>query len=263
MYMKKFVVILTTTFVVLSCNISSKETVPNYFKHGMHGNVESVYTETYQYRNGLKETYPRNYLFLWGDKFAESSSRKKFDIYGNIREITTYTDWATFTDSTVVTYEYDGQHLVSSTRKLHSRKYSTPTVQPFIYTDGNISGWDDQKFTVNDDKQISEIHSSFSISVGLHISRIEVFNNDGVMTAMYDAVSKDMQICNTLDENGAIVKYQEFGSSPATSSNDTIIYTRFDHKGNWIQRAKVDLERLDTTYQSREIRYFDEGELIK
>ena len=261
--MKKFIVLLITTIVTLSCNISSKETVPNYFKHGMQGNVESVYTESYQFRNGLKETYPRNYLFIWGDKFAECSSRKKFDRYGNIQEITTYTDWATYTDSTVVTYDYDGQHLVSTKHKDHSRKYSTPTAQPFIYTDGNISGWGDKKFTINDDnKQISEIHSSYT-SMGMHISRIEVFNNDGTMTAMYDAQTKDMQICNTLDNNGNIIMHQEFGSLPSTSSKDTIIYTKFDLKGNWIQRAKVDLEHLDTIYQSRTIKYFDADELIK
>ena len=258
---KSCLFILITILIVTSCiNFfdEQRDRIPNLFKHCMKGKVESVFTQTYALRNGVKEDYPKHFAFLLGDKFGESCSRKKYDKAGNLLEETTCHDWTTYTDSTKVFYKYENSRLSSSLLKVHSREYSTPTLEYFEYSaDGDITKWGDKVIKLNVDKQISEIHSSFRV-YNLEIYRIEEFNNEGYMIAMYDSRTKKMEILNTFDKDGNIIKYQEFGSDSSTSQNDTIVYTDFDKYGNWIQRIKIDLERHDTIIQYRTVNYFVE-----
>lgn len=248
-----------------SCNKQEKEVdrTPNYFKHGMNGNVESVFTQTYYYINGVKDKeYPKHILFLWGDKFADTWVRKKFDKNGHLIEETRYHDWATYTDSTVVSYKYNGNHLVSSSTKDHTRKYTTPYEALFEYSeDGDMLKWGGKFIKTNEDKQIEEIYTYFKFGPNscLEAHRLEVFNNAGFMVAMYDKRTKNMQMLNSFDKNGYIVKNQSFGSDLSASSIDTIIYTKFDSLGNWTERLKFDLdrERRDTVIQYRNIKYYD------
>ena len=239
------------------------EAIPNYFKHGMKGNIESVFTQTYYYKNGVKgEKYPKHFLFLWGDKFGMTWERKNFDKNGHLVEETTWHDWATYTDSTVVTYKYNGNHLVSSSTKYHTRKYTTPYEELFEYSEnGDMLKWGGKLIKTNEDKQIEEIYTYFTFGAtnSLECHRLEVFNNSGFMVAMYDKKTKDMEKLNTFDKNGNIIKAESFGSSPSTSHNDTIIYTKFDDLGNWTERLKIELDRehQDTLIQYRNIRYYD------
>ena len=255
--MKKVSVALVLVLTLFSCKEQSEEIVPNYFKHGMNGNVKSVFTEAYKVTDGIKEEYPKHYVFLWGDKFNVNCSRKLFGKDGNLIEETTYHEWVTYTDSSTVTYQYDRSRLVSSIHIQHSHRYSSPQVSPFVYSkNGVLDRWMNLRFQLNAAKQISEIFSSYNVN-GLEFSRIEVFNDDGTMVSLYDGQTKEMTIHNTFDENGNIVKSQEFGPFPSTNHNDTIIYTQFDDMGNWVQRQKVDLDRFDTIVQFRTIKYYE------
>lgn len=253
--------ILMTILIVTSCtNVfdEQRDRIPNLFKHCMKGNVESVYTQTYAFRNGIKEEYPKHYDFLLGDKFSECCSRKKYDKAGNLLEETTYHDWATYTDSTIVSYKYENFRLSSSFLKVHSREYSTPTLEYFEYSvDGGITKWGDKVIKLNEDMQISEIHSSIRV-YNFDIYRIEEFNNEGSMIAMYDYRTKKMEVLNTFDKSGNIIKQQQFNPQSLIIRSDTIIYTDSDKNGNWIKRIKIDLERHDTTIQYRTINYFVE-----
>lgn len=258
---KSCLFILITILIVTSCiNFfdEQRDRTPNLFKHCMKGKVESVFTQTYAFRNGIKEEYPKHYVFLLGDKFSECCSRKKYDKAGNLLEETTYHDWATYTDSTIVSYKYENFRLSSSFLKVHSREYSTPTLEYFEYSvDGGITKWGDKVIKLNEDKQISEIHSSIRV-YNFDIYRIEEFNNEGSMIAMYDSRTKKMEVLNTFDKSGNIIKQQQFNPQSLIIRSDTIIYTDFDKNGNWIKRIKIDLERHDTTIQYRTINYFVE-----
>ena len=110
---------------------------------------------------------------------------------------------------------------------------------------------------LNEDKQISEIHSSIRV-YNFDIYRIEEFNNEGSMIAMYDSRTKKMEVLNTFDKSGNIIKQLQFNPQSLIIRSDTIIYTDFDKKGNWIQRKRIDLERNDTITQYRTISYFEE-----
>lgn len=258
---KSCLFILITILIVTSCiNFfdEQRDRIPNLFKHCMKGKVESVFTQTYAFRNGIKEEYPKHYAFLLGDKFSECCSRKKYDKAGNLLEETTYHDWATYTDSTIVSYKYENFRLSSSFFKVHSREYSTPTLEYFEYSvDGGITKWGDKVIKLNEDKQISEIHSSIRV-YNFDIYRIEEFNNEGSMIAMYDSRTKKMEVLNTFDKSGNIIKQQQFNPQSLIIRSDTIIYTDFDKKGNWIQRKRIDLERHDTIIQYRTVNYFVE-----
>lgn len=261
--MKNFCLISIVALTLFSCVEQPKTSIPNYFKHGMKGNVELVFTQTYNYKNGVKDKeYPKHFLFIWGDKFDMTWERKKFDKNGHLVEETTWYDWATYTDSTVVTYKYNGNHLVSSSTKHHTREYTTPYENLFEYSEnGDMLKWGDKFIKTNEDKQIEEIYTYFTYGANnsLEAHHLEVFNNSGFMVAMYDKKNKDMEILNSFDKNGYIVKSQEFGSSPSTSHNDTIIYTKFDSLGNWTERLKIELDRelRDTLIQYRNIKYYD------
>lgn len=263
---KLFCLILMTAIALSSCNKQREvDTTPNYFKHGMKGNVESVFTQTFSKRNGIEEEWPKIWTYLLGDKFDASCSRKKFDKNGHLIEKTTYHDWKTYTDSTVVTYKYDGNHLVSSSSKEYTRKYTTPSVDIFEYSEsGDMSKWGDKVIKLNENKQISEISYS-----ELCFSFINVFNDEGIVVAQYtkfrDDVSYRMAWLNTFDENGNIIKQEELNTNGEAYRIVNIIYTQFDHFGNWTQRLNVrnvhpfSTESLDTLIQYRNIKYYDIG----
>lgn len=240
--LKYFCVIIMSAIIFNSCNNSKEELVPNFFKHGMKGRVESVFTEVYKVTNGLKgEKWPRNYITLWGDKF-EGDSFQKFDHNGNILEKTNYIDWATYCDTIRFTYEYEENRLISDC----------------AYTDGKLSEWCDKSITLNEHNQISEINYTSYMYGNIKISRREIYNDNGVLIEIRNGETNRLEIKNTLNADGYIIKEEEFGSSPQTSKCDTVIYTKFDAIGNWTERLIIDKLKLneDTLLQCRTIKYF-------
>ena len=244
------------SLLLFSCNNQKEYYIPNYFKHGMKGNVESVYTHSYIIKDGNKEEYPKNLMFLWGDKFSMSCSRQQFDPDGNIITLTTYIDWATFTDSTIVTYNYQDGRLISSTKTTYSKEYSAPSTSAFVYTEaGILDQWDGKLFKTNEDNQIYEIDSKFKVNE-LEIQHRELFNDQGTMTQLYDMKTNKLSISNSFDKNGNIIQQEDYSTVFSTSCRDTIVYSQFDELGNWIQRKKINVSSGDTIIQCRSIHYY-------
>lgn len=254
--MKLHFILPLSILLLCSCNEQRKQNVPNFFKHGMKGEVESVYTHSYRIIHGKKEECPRGYIFLWGDKFCDDCSHQLYDRDGNIIQHTTYIDWATFTDSFIVTYNYHEGRLLSTTKTTYSRQYSPPSTSFFEYTeDGVLYQWDGKTFKTNEDKQICEMDESFEIYT-LKIQRKTLYNNQGVMTRLYDMTTNKLSISNTFDNDGNIVQQEEYFENSPTPRKDTIVYSQFDEFGNWTQRKRIDASREDTTIQCREIHYY-------
>lgn len=253
--MKLYFTLLLSVLLLCSCNKHREHIVPNYFKHGMKGEVESVYTHSYII-HGNKEEYPKNNIFLWGDKFCMSCSYQLYDRDGNIMQYTTYHDWETYTDSITVIYNYHEGRLLSSTRTTYSRDYSAPSTSSFEYTEADVLyRWDGKIFKTNENKQICEIDDCFEVN-RLKIYHKELYNNQGVMTRLYDMTKNKLSISNTIDKDGNIIQQEEFLTSSSTPCKYTIVYSHFDEFGNWTQRKKINVSRGDTIIQCRNIQYY-------
>lgn len=241
------------SLLLCGCKKTQEASVPNYFKHGMKGEVKSVFTQSYTIKDGNREAIPSNYIVVWGDKFQEACSHKEFYKNGNISEVTTYTKWATYTDSTVTSFNYQDGSLLSYTDKFYWREYQAPNVTSFVYDKrGVLTGWGEKAVKVNTDSQIEDI--SYSIKIGnIDKHRKEVYNTNGDLVSLFDMSNSSMTIHNSFDEDGKIVKVEEFGNMPASRN---IMYSKFDKFGNWTERLIIGLEHNDTIVQCRTISYY-------
>lgn len=257
MIKNNIIILISLLLLFVSCNNgNNQDRVPNLFKHGMHGVVHEVSTQTYLVEGDSMELYPDGYILLWNEP---ANMTKVYDIQGNI---VCHTHYNTFQDKNETYYYYqDGllHYCVESTTDKNGMLLYSDEVLFDYDNAGHICQYKNKIIKTYEDGQICGSEEHISIRGVEPFTRTIMYDEQGNMVMSEDvstnASVKKIFFISSYNNEGLLISQQ---TNDGCGDQKDITYLEFDSVSNWTKRKIIETnsKNQERTYiQHRTITY--------